>query len=138
MSLEGAMRQNDEASTAGYGSGRSGAVDRARNSRSCRDLNLPNRRMRTRMSGGVAGGNPLCRLGTYANQNFGLESFQNPKNISNKRLKRFDAVAFGHKNHDRHRQSSAVLLEFDVLVSGQQRVKLCGSLPIIYLQSTSI
>ena len=56
MSLEGAMRQNDEASPAGYGSGCAGAVDRARNSRSRRDLNLPNRWvMRTRRSGGVAG-----------------------------------------------------------------------------------
>ena len=67
-------------------------------------------------------------LGTYTNQNSGLESFENPKNIGNQRLKRFDTVAWCHKHYDSHGQSPQVLLEFDVLVSSQQRVKLCGGL----------
>ena len=58
-SLEGAMRQRDEASTAGPGSERSGNPSGAF-CRSCYDLNPPNRRMRTRMSGGVAGGIPYA------------------------------------------------------------------------------
>jgi len=68
-------------------------------------------------------------LGTHANENFGLESLKNPENIRNERLKRFDTVVVGHKDDDRHRQRLLVLLELDVLVSGQQRVELGGGLP---------
>ena len=68
-------------------------------------------------------------LGTYANENFGLESLKNPENIWNERLKRFETVAVGHKNDDRHRQRLQVLLEFDILVGGQQRVELDCGLP---------
>lgn len=68
-------------------------------------------------------------LRTYANENFGLESLKNPENIRNERLKRFDTVVVGHKDDDRHRQRLQVLLELDVLVSGQQRVELGGGLP---------
>jgi hypothetical protein len=58
-----------------------------------------------------------------------LESFQNPKNIPDERLERFKAVAGGHKHDDCDRQGLQVLLEFDVLVGGQQRVELGGGLP---------
>ena len=58
-SLEGGMRQSDEASTAGHGIARSGNPSGA-SCGSCYDLNPPNRRMRTRMSGGVAGGIPYA------------------------------------------------------------------------------
>ena len=50
MSLEEAMRQSDEASTAGHGNERSGTSRRWLG-----HLNFLNRRMRTRMSGGVGG-----------------------------------------------------------------------------------
>ena len=59
-SLEGAMRQSDEAPTAGCGDKRSGTPVRRDTLRSVRDLNAPNRRMRTRMSGGVAVGIPYA------------------------------------------------------------------------------
>jgi len=68
------------------------------------------------------------KLGTYTNENVGLESLKNPENIGNERLKRFDTVAVGHKNDDRDRQRLQILLEFDVLVGGQQRVELGSGL----------
>ena len=57
-----------------------------------------------------------------------MESLKNPENIRNEGLKRFETIAAGNKNDDRHRQGFQVLLEFDVLVGGQQRVELGGRL----------
>ena len=58
-----------------------------------------------------------------------MESLKNTENIGDERLKRFDTVAVGYKNDDRHRQRLEVLFEFDVLVGRQQRVELGGGLP---------
>ena len=63
VSLVGAMRRSPD------GGIRKRALRRRKRGypRSRRDLNPPNRRMRTGMSGGVAGGHPLCRLGRRRN-----------------------------------------------------------------------
>ncbi len=52
-----------------------------------------------------------------------MESFKNPENVWKQRLKRLQAVAVGNEDHNGQRQRLQVLLEFDVLIGGQQRVK---------------
>ena len=83
----------------------------------------------TALVGSRSAAGDALSLGTHANENFGLESLENPENMWNERLKRFDTVTVGHKNDDRHRQRLQVLLEFDALVGRQQCVEFGGGLP---------
>ena len=57
-----------------------------------------------------------------------MESFESLKNVGDQGLERLETVAFRHQNDHRNRQRFQVLLEFDVLVGGENRLEFSGRL----------
>jgi hypothetical protein len=57
-----------------------------------------------------------------------LKSFKCSHEIDEQGFKRFKTVAWSHKHDDGNREGLRVLLEFDVLIGGQHRIELGGSL----------
>ena len=67
-------------------------------------------------------------LGAYPHQGPWLESVERLKNTGDQGHERFEAVAVGDQNDDGDGKRLEVLLEFDVLVGGEDRVEFGGGL----------
>ena len=67
--------------------------------------------------------------GAYPHQSPWLESLERLKNPSDQRHERFEAVASGYQNNDGDGKRLEVLLEFDVLIGGEDGVEFVGGLP---------
>ena len=67
-------------------------------------------------------------LGAYPHQSPWLESVERLKNPGDQRHKRFEAVAVGYQNDDGDRERLKVLLKFNALVGGEDRVEFGGGL----------
>ena len=66
--------------------------------------------------------------GAYPHQSPRLESVERLKNPGDQGHERFEAVAVGYQNDDGDGKRLEVLLEFDVLVGGEDRVEFGGGL----------
>ena len=67
-------------------------------------------------------------LGAYPHHGPWLESVERLKNTGDQGHERFEAVAVGDQNDDGDGKRLEVLLEFDVLVGGEDRVEFGGGL----------
>ena len=67
-------------------------------------------------------------LGAYPHQSPWLESVERLKNPGDQGHERFEAVAVGYQNDDGDGKRLEVLLEFDVLVGGEDGVEFGGGL----------
>ena len=68
------------------------------------------------------------RLGAYPHQGSWLESVERLKNTGDQGHERFEAVAVGYQDEDGDGKRLEVLLEFDVLVGGEDGVEFAGGL----------
>ena len=67
-------------------------------------------------------------LGAYSHQGSWLESVERLKNTCDQGHERFEAVAVGYQNDDGDGKRLEVLLEFDVLIGGEDGVEFGGGL----------
>ena len=67
-------------------------------------------------------------LGAYSHQGSWLESVERLKNTGDQGHERFEAVAVGYQNDDGDGKRLEVLLEFDVLIGGEDGVEFGGGL----------
>ena len=67
-------------------------------------------------------------LGAYPHQGSWLESVERLKNTGDQGHERFEAVAVGYQNDDGDGKRLEVLLEFDILIGGENGIEFGGGL----------